>query len=134
MIKIISMIFFLIQSAEKEWGSGITSLNLSSAVYALLQLGDKEIHVKNWRPQLLLCCKLGEEQTFEKGLFEFAKQLKKGKGLTVVTSIVVGDYLRCSKHLNRSRKALKEIVSSYGLDGLVNVSVASSVYNGLAYE
>lgn len=62
-----------------EWGSGIRSFHLSSAVYALLALGDKELSVKNWTPQLLLFSKLNNEKAVDnQDLFKFSNQLKKG--------------------------------------------------------
>lgn len=45
--------------AVKEWGDGWSGLALSAARYALLRLeAGKEPHTKNWRPQVLLFCKM----------------------------------------------------------------------------
>lgn len=80
-------------------------MNLSIAVYSLLNLADR--NVRTWCPQLLLCIKTScdtrndksiedeiiNQQSYVK-LFEFAQRLKKGKGLTIATSIIKGEYLK----------------------------------------
>ena len=66
-------------SAEKEWGDGIRGLAMSAARFALLRLEEGQPHVKNWRPQLLVLLKLGDdlEPKYRK-LITFAGQLKAG--------------------------------------------------------
>ncbi|GIY83782.1 solute carrier family 12 member 4 [Caerostris extrusa] len=66
--------------AEKEWGDGIRGLALSAARYSLLRLEEGPPHTKNWRPQVLVLCKLDEELNpkYPK-LFSFASQLKAGE-------------------------------------------------------
>ena len=44
--------------AEKEWGDGVSGLSLQAARYSLLQLEEKPLHTKNWRPQMLILVKL----------------------------------------------------------------------------
>ena len=74
------IIFFDIFRAEKEWGDGIRGLALSAARFSLLRLEDAAPHTKNWRPQVLVLCKLDENLNpkYPK-LFTFASQLKAGK-------------------------------------------------------
>ena len=84
------MFFF---RAEKAWGEGLKGLSLSAAKYALLQLEDKPTHTKHWRPQLLLCTKFQNYEPTKPELFDFAKQLKAGKGLTIVANVVLEDFL-----------------------------------------
>jgi solute carrier family 12 (potassium/chloride transporter), member 4/6 len=79
--------------AEKAWGEGLKGLSLSAAQYALLQLEDKPTHTKHWRPQLLLCTRLENYEPTKPELFDFAKQLKAGKGLTIVTNVILKDFL-----------------------------------------
>ncbi|KAF3832341.1 hypothetical protein F7725_026006 [Dissostichus mawsoni] len=82
------------QGAEKEWGDGIRGLSLSAARYALLRLEVGPPHTKNWRPQLLVLLKLDEDLHVKyPRLLTFASQLKAGKGLTIVGSVVQGNFL-----------------------------------------
>jgi hypothetical protein len=52
---------------------------MSAARFALLRLEEGEPHVKNWRPQLLVLVKLGDnlEPKYRK-LLTFASQMKAG--------------------------------------------------------
>lgn len=101
----IKLFIFLQSSVEKEWGGGIEGFHLSSAVYALVKLGDKTTKVENWRPQLLLCAKLNENNdVLNNSLFDFAQQLKKSKGLTVVTNILKGDYRDLKEELKQTKQ------------------------------
>lgn len=55
---------------------------MSAARYALLRLEEGPPHVKNWRPQLLILLKMGEnmEPKYRK-LLTFSSQLKAGLSL-----------------------------------------------------
>ncbi|KAK0155610.1 Solute carrier family 12 member 6 [Merluccius polli] len=80
--------------AEKEWGDGIRGLSLSAARYALLRLEEGPPHTKNWRPQLLVLLKLDEDAHVKSPrLLTFASQLKAGKGLTIVGTVLSGNFL-----------------------------------------
>ena len=77
--------FKCVFSGEKEWGDGISGLTLSAAQRALLQLDEEDPHTKNWRPQILVLCKLTQqlEPKYRK-VFNVASQLKAGKGEWIV--------------------------------------------------
>ncbi|XP_068777762.1 solute carrier family 12 member 6-like [Struthio camelus] len=82
------------QGAEKEWGDGLRGLSLSAAHFALLRLEEAPQYSKNWRPQLLVLLKLDEElRVKQPWLLSVAAQLKAAGGLTVVASVIPGDFL-----------------------------------------
>lgn len=172
--------------AEKEWGDGKQGLALSAARYNLLRLRTSEPHTKNWRPQLLLFCKLkpaleleppstratlkpswllqsqlaitgtgsGAEQSELKSeaaqagdlsgqeslkvahpkLLTFASQLKAGKGLTLVSSIIEGDFKQLAKLAASARRTLQSAMSEERVKGFADVLVAPSLMDGLSYQ
>ncbi len=66
--------------AEKEWGDGVTGLSLQAALYSLLRLEEGPLHTKNWRPQILLLCKLDQNLIpASPKVLSFASQLKEGE-------------------------------------------------------
>ncbi|KAL3087665.1 hypothetical protein niasHT_028971 [Heterodera trifolii] len=75
-----------------EWGDGIRGLALSTAQYSLMQISEKSADPKNWRPQLLILQSMpGSKELFDLrylNLLNFASQLKAGKGLTIVVSLL----------------------------------------------
>jgi hypothetical protein len=187
--------------AKKEWGDGKQGLALSAATYNLLRLGTSEPHTKNWRPQLLLFCKLkpraeleppfskaqlvaaanrtgaplattttielnnnngnnnqlAHQSTLAPGgaaamieltrqqlasqlalahpkLLTFASQLKAGQGLTLVSSVIEGDYKQCGQLAQEARQVLQEAIQRERVRGLADVVVSSSIQEGLCYQ
>jgi len=77
--------------AEKEWGDGISGLALNAARFSLLRLEEGPPHIKNWRPQILTLCKMNAGlKPNNRKLLSLASQLKAGKGLAVVSSVLQG--------------------------------------------
>lgn len=209
--------------AEKEWGDGKQGLALSAARYNLLRLKTSEPHTKNWRPQVLLFCKLkpafeleppsaratlksaanriipnqlaltsGNNNTnniaalqsdtaattaaaaaaaitttttttttskleqqaqynqnlsqadFLLGLdslkvahpklLTFASQLKAGKGLTLVSSIIEGDFKQASGLASKAKATLQDAMLEEKVKGFADVLVAPSLMDGLSYQ
>lgn len=195
--------------AEKEWGDGKQGLALSAARYNLLRLKTSEPHTKNWRPQLLLFCKLKPAaeleppsakasrrsissspfgsnlvaieannsenndnnnnkqlalSTFSPGigrnlnescsvqggqgqfdnfsqlkvaqpkLLTFASQLKAGKGLTLVSTIIEGDFKQLAPLAARARLSLQESMNEEKVKGFADVVVAPSIMDGLSHQ
>lgn len=122
------------KGAEKEWGDGLTGLQLQAALYALSQLEeDKERHFRNWRPELLVFVQTTNNHTklVSDRIMSLARQLKTGGGLTIFSTVVVTDNyvdetLRANiaeiKRLLSSEmkrfhlKAFKSVVASKNLD------------------
>uniref|UniRef100_A0A8C5NA81 Solute carrier family 12 member 4 n=1 Tax=Gouania willdenowi TaxID=441366 RepID=A0A8C5NA81_GOUWI len=119
------------QGAEKEWGDGIRGLSLSAARYALLRLEVGPPHTKNWRPQLLVLLKLDEDLHVKyPRLLTFASQLKAGKGLTIVGSVIQGNFLDGYGELQAAVKNMMEIER---VKGFCQVVVSSKVREGIVH-
>ena len=57
---------------------------MSAAQQSLLKVEEGDPHTKNWRPQLLVLCKLQPDlQPKYKSIFNIASQLKAGKIKTI---------------------------------------------------
>ena len=160
--------------AEKEWGDGKQGLALSAARYNLLRLKTSEPHTKNWRPQVLLFCKLKPSAELEPPsaraskrpggggggqlalanqqplgkratepdklqlahpkLLTFASQLKAGKGLTLVSSVIEGDFKLAAPLAAQARATLQEAMQEERAKGFADVLVAPSIMDGLSYQ
>ncbi|XP_073999201.1 solute carrier family 12 member kcc isoform X3 [Rhodnius prolixus] len=122
------------RGAEKEWGDGISGLALSAARYSLLRLEEGPPHTKNWRPQILILCKLTEDYLPKyRKIFTFASQLKAGKGLTVTVSVVPGDFSQCSGEAMAAKQSLRKLMDEERVKGFVDVLVASDIAEGISY-
>lgn len=70
--------------ASKEWGDATRGLQFTTATRAILALGTKPIHTKNWRPQLLVYVPVKDNLSVgESNLLHFVRQLKAGKGRNI---------------------------------------------------
>ncbi|XP_053558220.1 solute carrier family 12 member 6 isoform X2 [Bombina bombina] len=120
--------------AEKEWGDGIRGLSLSAARFALLRLEEGPPHTKNWRPQLLVLVKLDSDlHVSQPRLLSFASQLKAGKGLTIVGSVLLGDYLESYAEGMAAEQALKHLMEQERVKGFCQVVVAQKLREGLSH-
>uniref|UniRef100_A0A8D0CV47 Solute carrier family 12 member 4 n=1 Tax=Sander lucioperca TaxID=283035 RepID=A0A8D0CV47_SANLU len=122
------------QGAEKEWGDGIRGLSLSAARYALLRLEVGPPHTKNWRPQLLVLLKLDEDLHVKyPRLLTFASQLKAGKGLTIVGSVVQGNFLESYGEMQAAEQTIKNMMEIERVKGFCQIVVASKVREGIVH-
>ncbi|XP_026149420.1 solute carrier family 12 member 4 [Mastacembelus armatus] len=122
------------QGAEKEWGDGIRGLSLSAARYALLRLEVGPPHTKNWRPQLLVLLKLDEDLHVKyPRLLTFASQLKAGKGLTIVGSVIHGNFLESYGEMQAAEQTIKNMMEIERVKGFCQVVVAIKVREGIVH-
>uniref|UniRef100_A0AAY4AS21 Solute carrier family 12 member 7 n=1 Tax=Denticeps clupeoides TaxID=299321 RepID=A0AAY4AS21_9TELE len=112
-----SMIYIEYSGAEKEWGDGIHGLSLNAARYALIKLEEAPPHTKNWRPQVLVLLKLDSDLVVKHPrLLSFTTQLKAGKGLTIVSSVLEGN-VKAAMSAEKSKGFCHVVVSSNLRDG-----------------
>uniref|UniRef100_A0A8C0IQS4 Solute carrier family 12 member 6 n=1 Tax=Chelonoidis abingdonii TaxID=106734 RepID=A0A8C0IQS4_CHEAB len=122
------------QGSEKEWGDGIRGLSLSAARFALLRLEEGPPHTKNWRPQLLVLLKLDEDlHVKHPRLLTFASQLKAGKGLTIVGSVMVGNFLENYAEVLAAEQTIKHLMEAERVKGFCQLVVAAKVREGISH-
>ncbi|XP_039996498.1 solute carrier family 12 member 6-like isoform X1 [Xiphias gladius] len=120
--------------AEKEWGDGIRGLSLSAARYALLRLEERPPHTKNWRPQLIVLLKLDEDAHVKSPrLLTFASQLKAGRGLTIVGTVVSGNFLHSYGEALAAEQTLKHLMDKERVKGFCQCIVAQKPREGISH-
>ncbi|XP_066579027.1 solute carrier family 12 member 6 isoform X2 [Amia ocellicauda] len=120
--------------AEKEWGDGIRGLSLSAARYALLRLEEGPPHTKNWRPQLLVLVKLDEDLHVKSPrLLTLASQLKAGKGLTLVGTALVGNFLESYGEALAAEQTLRHLMEQERVKGFCQCVVAQRAREGICH-
>ncbi|XP_074544540.1 solute carrier family 12 member 7-like isoform X2 [Halichoeres trimaculatus] len=121
------------RGAVKEWGDGIRGLSLNAARYALIRLEEAPLHTKNWRPQLLVLCKLDSDLAVKHPrLLSFSTQLKAGKGLTIVCSVLEGTYMTRGKDAKTGEQNLKAAMVAEKMKGFSHVVVSSNLRDGFS--
>ncbi|CAL8276828.1 unnamed protein product [Lota lota] len=121
------------RGAVKEWGDGIRGLSLNAARYALIRLEEAPPHTKNWRPQLLVLCKLDSElEVKHPRLLSLTTQMKAGKGLTIVSSVLEGTYMARGSEAKTGEQRLKAAMLEEKTKGFSHVVVASNLRDGFS--
>ncbi|XP_040186135.1 solute carrier family 12 member 5 isoform X2 [Rana temporaria] len=122
------------RGAEKEWGDGIRGLSLSAARYALLRLEEGPPHTKNWRPQLLVLVRVDQDQNVvHPQLLSLTSQLKAGKGLTIVGSVLEGTYLENHPQAQRAEESIRRIMEAEKVKGFCQVVTSSNIRDGISH-
>ncbi|XP_028825827.1 solute carrier family 12 member 7 isoform X2 [Denticeps clupeoides] len=122
------------RGAEKEWGDGIRGLSLNAARYALIRLEEAPPHTKNWRPQLLVMLNLDSELTVKHPrLLSFTTQLKAGKGLTIIGSVLQGTYLTKETEAKKAEANIKSSMATEKTKGFCHVVVSSNLRDGFSH-
>lgn len=122
------------QGAKIEWGDGFRGLALSAARYSLLRLEEGPPHTKNWRPQVLVLCSLKKNVEPEsKRLLSLVSQLKHGRGLTIVGSILEGDFNERAGDVVLAKEVLKDCMKEEKVKGFLKVIVASTATEGISF-
>uniref|UniRef100_A0A8C0I0N5 Solute carrier family 12 member 7 n=1 Tax=Balaenoptera musculus TaxID=9771 RepID=A0A8C0I0N5_BALMU len=120
--------------AEKEWGDGIRGLSLNAARYALLHVEHGPLHTKNWRPQVLVMLNLDAEQHVKHPrLLSFTSQLKAGKGLTIVGSVLEGTFLDKHVEARRAEENIRALMGTEKAKGFCQLVVSSSLRDGMSH-
>ncbi|XP_018655256.1 putative solute carrier family 12, electroneutral k-cl cotransporter [Schistosoma mansoni] len=120
------------RGASKEWGDATRGLQMSTAKEAILKLGNKPIHTKNWRPQILVYLPLDENfQARHDRLLDLVYQLKAGHGLTLVASILEGDIIDRRNDMIAAKAHLSDLIQDHRIKGLAEVLVASTIDEGM---
>ncbi|XP_028987423.1 solute carrier family 12 member 7-like isoform X2 [Betta splendens] len=121
------------RGAAKEWGDGIRGLSLNAARYALLRLEEEPLHTKNWRPQVLVLCKLNPDLAIKHPrLLSFTSQIKAGKGLTIVCSVLEGTYMTRGKDAKTGEQKLRAAMAAERTKGFSHVVVSSNLRDGFS--
>ena len=129
-----TMLYYYItyRGAAKEWGDGLRGLSIQAARFSLLRLEDDPPHTKNWRPQMLVFAK-PEANGAEKAVITFAGQLKLGKGLTMVSSIIEGDFQDAANQAASTKKATKGFMKQVLIEGFAQCIVGKSLNESVSY-
>ncbi|KAJ0006498.1 hypothetical protein NQD34_013771 [Periophthalmus magnuspinnatus] len=131
--------------AEKEWGDGIRGLSLSAARYALLRLEEGPPHTKKTgvfghvliplvsRPQILVLLKLDEDAHVKSPRLLTLESAQSGKGLTIVGTVVSGNFLQSYGEALAAEQTLKHLMEKERVKGFVQCIVAQKPREGISH-
>ncbi len=97
------------RKVSAQWGDSLRGLRYHRARQALLELEKISLHTKNWRPQVLLFCKVdmaGEMR--QPALLPFVGQLKGARGITIISTAIEGSLIDAAEAQFRIEQRLRQ--------------------------
>lgn len=124
-----------IKGKAGDWGDGFKSAYLQLALRSLKYLGASHVHPKNWYPIPLIFCKpwgiLPHDMPCHPKLADFANCMKKkGRGMTIFTSIIEGEYKEKKEEAAMTTRLLTAYIEYKNCEGVAEVVVASRLVEG----
>ncbi|EFJ12492.1 hypothetical protein SELMODRAFT_425250 [Selaginella moellendorffii] len=125
------------RQVEVDWGTGLGGLRWQLAVQSILSVGREARYTVNWRPQLLCLSKPRSSWSADAHagheLLSFASQLKKGKGLCVVSVVLEGKLEDMMPQITAESVELENCMQAAQVTGFSRVFVAPSYREGKTY-
>ena len=123
----------------KDWGDALYGLRLQQARDVLLQTDVNRTHTKNFRPQVLAFVETtagGQVAETDSMILSFVSQLKKGRGLCMVASIVEGDVEpsgQTYQDLEQRKQVLRSGMEAHDVEGFPQVFMSPTLGVGMDF-
>ena len=116
-----------------QWGDSMRGLRYQKARNALLELEKiGNVHTKNWRPQVLLFCKVGLDGVVaQPGLLAFVNQLKGARGVTIISTAVEGELIKSASTQMRIERKLRQQRDEQNIRGFTQVVMTEDISTAL---
>ncbi|CAN0276469.1 unnamed protein product [Ectocarpus sp. 6 AP-2014] len=124
-----ALLFYIkYQNATRDWGDTLVGFRFQLARDMLLSLSYKDVHPKNWRPQLLVFCKIDAYgNPTVPGLLSLAGQMKMGRGLLMSVGLLEGDMVEDAVKGAEAQRVLGMHLTDERIEGFCKVSVCQNV-------
>eukprot|EP00656_Telonema_subtile_P056407 TRINITY_DN9001_c0_g1_i1.p1 TRINITY_DN9001_c0_g1~~TRINITY_DN9001_c0_g1_i1.p1 ORF type:complete len:1149 (-),score=269.74 TRINITY_DN9001_c0_g1_i1:247-3693(-) len=135
------LLYIQYKGVVNGFGSGLTGLIAQWAMFILSRVEKRSLEAEvNWRPQILCLYKFHEDTDETHGyqhddVLYLAHQLKKARGLCIVTAIETGK-LTPEKHrlAEREKSVIEAHMRTIGLKGFVHCLISSSYHQGFSHS
>ncbi|KAJ5076209.1 solute carrier family 12 [Anaeramoeba ignava] len=123
------------KGVEKEWGDSISGLRFKQALNNLLQLDPREVHHKNWRPQILTLLKVDENgEPTHRELIQFIYQLKENRGLSIAGCVIQGK--ETQENIDKAesiKQTITQDINQKKVRAFSNVVISQSIESGISF-
>uniref|UniRef100_A0A671VUC2 Solute carrier family 12 member 4 n=1 Tax=Sparus aurata TaxID=8175 RepID=A0A671VUC2_SPAAU len=114
-----------------SWYYAIVAMGIAGMIYKYIEY---QGYLFSTQPQLLVLLKLDEDLHVKyPRLLTFASQLKAGKGLTIVGTVIQGNFLDSYGEMQAAEQAIKNMMEIERVKGFCQVVVASKVRDGVVH-
>ena len=123
---------------EVEWGSGVDGVRFSVALAVLAGYKEQRASQINWRPHLLFIYPVrnSASPTSQDQVIRLIAQLKRGKGLTIITAVFETDHVDdgvIKGHMRNEKSRICSLMASLGVTGFAQVVAAASIEEAVPF-
>ncbi|KAL1510624.1 hypothetical protein AB1Y20_006925 [Prymnesium parvum] len=121
------------QKVKVQWGDGTRGLRYQRARQALLQLEKlTTVHVKNWRPQVLLFAKIqADGEMHQPGLLKFLGELKGARGISIISTAIEGNLITQAHEQMEIERKLRQHRDANHIRGFTQVVMSNDISTAL---
>lgn len=120
--------YLMNKKLEQQWGDASTGIWMHLSRYALLRLGSKKVHARNWRPIIILFI---HEIKDHLPLVRFTEMLGQNSGLLTISRLLTPEDKAELERRNEIVFEMQQDLKSEGLQALTEVNVASDFKLGM---
>jgi len=112
----------------QQWGDVNAGFWVQLARFALLQMNQRTVSARNWRPKLLVFVKDIHERI---ELVQLAAALGQNRGVLTISKLVYEDDVDSVEHLEDIQAQMQQDLNCYGLEAFCEVNVVRSIHRGV---
>ena len=127
-LEAIIFVYLMNKKLEQQWGDAFTGIWMHISRFALLRLNEKQVHVRNWRPIIILFVR---DIRAHWPLVKFTEMLGQNSGLLTISKLIT---LKDSDELQRRNEIALEMqkdLAAKGLQALTEVNLVDSLKGGM---
>jgi hypothetical protein len=127
-LEAVIFMYLISKKLEQQWGDASTGIWMHLSRYALLRLNTKKVHVRNWRPIVILFIRDLKEHIH---LVKFTEMLGQNSGLLTISKFVTLEDTPELARRNEIAFEMQKDLASEGLQALTEVNVVNDLKLGM---
>ncbi|RIA09699.1 amino acid transporter [Flavobacteriaceae bacterium MAR_2010_72] len=127
-LEAVIFMYLISKKLEQQWGDASTGIWMHLSRYALLRLNTKKVHVRNWRPIIILFIRNLKEHMH---LVKFTEMLGQNSGLLTISKLVTLEDTPELVRRNEIAFEMQKDLATEGLQALTEVNVVSDLKLGM---
>jgi amino acid transporter len=123
-------IYLMNKKLEQQWGDASTGIWMHLSRYALLRLNDKKVHVRNWRPIIILFVREIKEHW---PLVKFTEMLGQNSGVLTISKLITPQDTDELERRNDIALEMQKDLAAEGLQALTEVNLVDNLKRGMTH-
>jgi amino acid transporter len=127
-LEIALLVFLFTRSMEQQWGDVAAGFWLKIARFALLKLGNRKIHKRNWRPLMLLFV---NDINNRIQLVKLAEALGQNKGIVSISKLLLKKTNPTLETKTEAVQLMNSRLENHGIQAFCEASIVEELHEGI---